>query len=257
LKGLQITCSPFFSKFRKEGDIMSSTIDKNDVDISRLFHFAEKFELDVKGKKIPVYMRLVGDAELNRARVFALRMSREMREKLKNPDTDEYMAYIPDLEALTKEQLIESLIALKNTEFVREAYRSTKFNLPIEPDSDASLEEQEAYQLEVDSFDERLAQELQEKVDKLSSEYKNEISSYSKEQLIDEYRNFLINQICEFTMLERFRAMCTYFGAYKDAKYKQRLFNSFEEFDNLPSTIKEKLISFYTKLEIDDNQLKK
>jgi len=237
---------------------MGSTIDKNDVDISRLFHYSQEFKLKLKGEKeFTVYLRVVGDAELNQARVFALRESAVLRKKLKDKESSEHLAYIPDLEPIPKEDLIKAIVLLRVPDITRQITRETRFNLPIEPLSTASLEDQEEYQEEIDNFDDDLQTKIKEAVEKETKELEKTLKTWTIERLQSEYINYTINQLCEFTMVERFKAMVTYLSIYRDNKFKQRLFKSFDEFDNLPKEIKDQFIKFYDTLEINEDNLKK
>lgn len=237
---------------------MASRIDKNDVDISKLFYYHDKFDLELKnGEKISVYMRVVGDAELNQARVFALRESANLRKKLRTENSDEALAYLPDLDILDKDGLVKTILASVYSNIIREANNEVKFNLPAEPKSTSSLEEQEEYQEKIDNFDKEYNQLLMDKIEELIKIEETRLQNLSEEQLRKEALNKVINQICELKMIERFQEMCTYFATYKDDKYKERMFQSFEQFDNLPKAIKEQLIMFYNKLEIDEVTLKK
>ena len=48
-----------------------ASAEKNDVDISKLFQYSDKFVLTGKGNKThTVYIRLVGDAELKSSKSF-------------------------------------------------------------------------------------------------------------------------------------------------------------------------------------------
>lgn len=60
--------------------------ERNDVDIFRLFHWGKEVTIfDKYGNELTnVYMRLVGDAELNLARVFAIRRSAELRKSFED-----------------------------------------------------------------------------------------------------------------------------------------------------------------------------
>lgn len=237
---------------------MGSRIDKNDVDISRLFYYQDKFELKLKDDKtLPVYMRVIGDAELNQARVFALRESASLRKKLRTENSDEALAYLPDLDTIDKDDLVKVILASSYNDIIREANNEVKFNLPTEPKSTASLEEQEEYQEQVDNFDAEYNKLLMSKIEELVKVEEERLQKLSIEQLRKEAINKVINQLCELRMVERFQAMCTYFGTYKDPNYKERMFKSFDQFDNLPKSIKEQLTKFYNQLELDEVTLKK
>jgi hypothetical protein len=117
-------------------------IEKGDVDLSKLFHWGKQFEItDRFGKKVmDVYLRLVGDAELNRARIFAIRKSSELRKKLKEENSEERLVFIPDLDE-NKQDLIDRISVLKIKEFTQAASKEVSIPLPKEPKSDAPLEE--------------------------------------------------------------------------------------------------------------------
>jgi hypothetical protein len=235
------------------------TVEKNDVDITKLFDWGRKFEIkDRKGKVItPVFIRLVGDSEINQARVFALRESSKLRKQLKTENSDERLIYIPDLGEYAKEQLVDLIISLQVSDFFRDAYSEIKIPEPIEPDSDAPLEKQEKYQQEVDNYPSVKREAISVYVDKQIEKAKKEKSSVSREDLEKEYERFMINNLCENEMVNKYREMCIYFGCFLDEDYNKRMFSSFDKFSNLRPEIKEQLASFYTELEIGIDDLKK
>lgn len=234
-----------------------TSIDKSDVDISKLFTWGKKFEITSNTGKIDVYIRLIGDEDLNKARVYALRKSSELRKKLKEKDSDERLAYIPDIEYYDKDLLVEQLVLFRVKELATEAVSELQFNIPKEPDSRAGLEEQEKYQELIDKFPEerevQIRKHIEQRVDKERELYK----SKSLEELYRELERSLINQACESEMVIRFREMCTYFGTYSDEKFKKRFFSNLEQFSNLPSQIKNELMDSYLTLEISGEELKK
>lgn len=231
-------------------------IETNDVDISKLFHWGDKFELSDKygNPVLTVHMRLVGDAELNRSRVFAIRKSAELRKKLKDINSEEYMAFIQDVE---DDGLIDLILMFKVREFTQQASRMIKPKLPKEPKSDADLEDLERYQEEVDTYADRRFKEIAEEVERMSNDARKLLEKESVEWLRKEYKRLLINEFCEQEMVQRFKESCAFYGTFKDADYKVRLFESFEQFDNLPSEIKTQLLDNYSMLEINIDSLKK
>ena len=131
-----------------------TVIEKNDVDISKLFHYGDEFVVTGQGTDTStVFMRLVGDAEINRARIFAIRKSAELRKRLRTPDSDERIAFIPSLEDITKEELIQILVKYALSDFAREAIKEVAMIYPKEPSSDEPLEKHEQYQEIVDNFE--------------------------------------------------------------------------------------------------------
>jgi hypothetical protein len=238
---------------------MPKSIDKNDVDISKLFEWGQKFNLKDRfgNDALDIYVRLIGDAELNRARVFALRSSSELRLKLREKDSDDRVAFIPHPSTMTKENLIDALVLFHSKTLTLDALRDIKVNLPVEPDSDASLEEREEYQKEVDEFPIKREEDIREYVEEKIEEEKKELKKKNEKMLYRQYERFLIDQICEGHMIDKFREACAFYGTFKDEKYKERLFNSMEEFTNIPKELKDQLVEFYLALEIGGEDLKK
>jgi len=234
-------------------------VEKNDVNISQLFSWSKESAIaDSHGNILTkIWIRLVGDADLNRARVFALRKSAELRAKLKDKNSDESMAFIQDLDIVDKSKIVDIVVGLSLRDFSREAYREVDIPIPVEPDSDASLEKQEKFQKEIDAYpkkrEDAIRKYLKKKVDKLTEEYNN----LSNEELQKKYESLMINELCEQESFKKFKEMSVYFSIYKDKNFKTRLFKDFDEFDNLAPEIKNKIINEYTSLELDTDTLKK
>jgi NAD+--asparagine ADP-ribosyltransferase len=234
-------------------------IDRNDVNIAQLFSWSKETAIaDSHGNILSkLWVRLVGDADLNRARVFALRSSAELRIKLKDPKSDEHMAFIQDVTVVDKSNLVDVIVGLSLRDVTRNAYREVTVTIPKEPDSDASLEKQEKYQKEVDDYpkkrEEAIRKYLKKKVDELTEKY----NQLSDEDLQKKYESLMINELCEQESFKKFKEMCVYFSIYKDKNFKTRMFSSFDEFDNIAPEIKEKLMNEYTSLELDTDTLKK
>jgi hypothetical protein len=234
-------------------------IEKNDVDISKLFYWSKESAIaDAHGNILAkIWIRLTGDADLNRARVFALRKSAELRAKLKDPTTDEHMAFLQDVSVVEKTNLIDVVVGLGLRDISRNAYKEINVPIPKEPDSEASLEKQEKYQKEVDDYPKKredlIRKYLKKKVDKLTEE----LDALPIEELQKKYDIQMINELCEQESFKVFKEMCVYFSIYKDKNFKTRMFKDFEEFSNIAPEIKQKLMDEYTSLELDTDNLKK
>jgi len=234
-------------------------VEKNDINIAQLFSWSKESAIaDGRGNILAkLWIRLVGDADLNRARVFALRKSAELRAKLKDQTSDERMAFIQDIKIVEKGNIVDTLVGLSLREVTRNAYREVTIPIPVEPDSEASLEKQEKYQKEIDDYpkkrEDTLRKYLKKRVDKLTEEY----SALSDEELQKKYEYLMINELCEQESFKKFKEMCVYFSVYKDKNFKNKMFKDFDEFDNIAPEIKEKIINEYTSLELDTDTLKK
>lgn len=237
---------------------MTLSPEVNDVDISKLFQWREEKKIkDINGEEFTVYMRLIGDAELNRARVAGLRASGELRKKFKDINSDEYLAYVPDDESMELENLVELYLYLNMPNYRESIEKTTKIPFPKEVSSEATLEQKEKYQEEVDNYPNKRLEVIRKELDKKVEKERTLLNKKPKEYVIDLYKKLIINNMCESRLNTVFLGTSVVFATYKDNEYKERLFKSFDEFDNLPTFAKEQFIEAYIDLQINVTNLKK
>lgn len=236
-----------------------TSIERNEVDISKLFQWKKEVELlDLNGEIIlKAFIRLVGDENLNKAKVYGLRKSAELRKKLKDSNSDECLAYLPEKEFVEKENIIEQLLFFKVRDYTSKAVNELTFNIPVEPNSDSTLEDQENYQNKIDGFPQDRNNQIKEYVTKLVDKDREKYLNISFDLIFKEYIDLMINQYCEAEMILRFREMCVFYGTFSDSELKNRLFESIEQFQDLPKEIKDQLVDSYLSLEIGGEDLKK
>jgi hypothetical protein len=237
---------------------MSISPERNDVDIAKLFTWGKEVSLkdDSGTELIKCYIRLVGDADLNRSRVNALRKSAELRKKLKDPDSDEHIAYVIEEDMVSKEQLIKGILILVGQEIGQRLQKEVVIQFPKELSSDATLEEEEKYQQEVDEYQLKVKKEISDRYEKEMKDQEKRLEKMPKKELHTIYVDYLMSDLCEKEMFEVFKLNCVVYGCYKDSEYKVRLFNSTEELNSLPSTVKMQLINEYSNLEMSMDFLK-
>jgi hypothetical protein len=236
-----------------------SFLEKSDVNVSTLFNWGKEFSLvDRNGGEIyKVYIKLIGDAEYGKSRVMALRKSAELRKKLNNPESDERLAFIPEKEFIEKDKLVELIVIYSMSELSKVAKKQMLIVYPMDIPSDATLEQQEEHQAIIDNFDKKYMDTFNESLSKVIDEKKAELNKFDADQLYNDLVSNLINQLCEQELNTRFMEYCTYFGSYSDPEFKNRLFGSIDEFNNLPTEIKNQFIKHYNSLEINSEELKK
>lgn len=234
-------------------------IEKNDVDLSKLFLWNKEIEIRDDGGNIVkvVWMRLVGDADLNRARVISLRESAKMRESLKTENSDEYIAYVAPLKFTSKENIIAGIKLLNMSDYMDEARTSVIIKFPVEPNSDASLEDQEKYQKTIDDFPIKWEKDLDKEIRKIDKRESTRLEEMDEEALKKEYVDRLINYICMTTMNDTFHSYCTFYGTYEDSKFRRRAFRSYDDYSNISSKVKKILEDAYKEVEIPVIELKK
>jgi hypothetical protein len=233
-------------------------VEKNDVNISSLFTWGKHFEIVVKdGVVANVYMRLLGDADINKTRVFSLRKTAELRRKLLDPTSDERIVYIKSIDDMTLDELYGGISLYSMREFTNRANKEVKVKVPKVPKGEATLEETEKYQKEIDDYPEKYYAAIQKYMDKLTDGLIESLKTESKESLYNMYLKLLINEFCEQEAFVAYKNMELYLGCFKDPEYKERLFSSFEEFENMDTQLKIEFRSAYNSLEINMNELKK
>jgi hypothetical protein len=237
---------------------MSLSPEVSDVDISKLFEWRTDITiLNSSGEELNAYMRLVGDAELNRARIKGLRASADLRKKLNNVNSDERIALVPSLDSIDKENIIELLIILNMSKYREPIEKEIRIPFPKEISSDASLEEREKYQKEIDDYPDKRMDMIKKALDKRVNSERKLYNKKSIEELLSEYEKLLISQMCEAEMNNTFIGYSIYFGTFKDEGFKYKLFESFDEYNNVPTYVKDQLFESYIKLQLGISELKK
>jgi hypothetical protein len=234
-------------------------IEKSDVIIDKLFNWGKEFSIkDNKGNEVgKVYVRLVGDAEINRSRVFALRRSAELRRSLNNLESDESLAFIPEKGVVEKDNLVELTIVYTMRDLAREANQAIDLPYPTEPTSDAPLEDQEKYQALVDNYPKKRDELYRKQLDKFIERERTRLKKLDLDGVYSEFRLKVINDLCENEMIKKFNEFNAYLGSYSDSEFKHKLFKSHEDFERLPTELKNQFLAFYSELDIDTEELKK
>lgn len=247
----------FFNLVRKE--LTMTIVEKNDVDISKLFHWSKKFLVeDESGNTVgEFYMRLLGDADNARAKVHSIRRSADLRAKLRDESSDEYVVTFSNIETLEKERLVQLLLVFNLRPISQKALKEVKVKLPKQPRSDASTEDMEKYQKEVDLYPIRREEALKEFMEKESKKLEKEYLKLSEQELVSKVKTAMINDLCEDELLKTYREMAAYLGTFRDEQLKEQLFESIDSFRNLPSYIKAQFVNAYQSLEMSGEELKK
>jgi len=226
--------------------------------ISKLFRWSRK--VDIKdGDRIldTVYLRLVGDGEYQEARNMSLKCSKELRIKLRNPESEDYKSTFGDIEFLTRDELIMGSIIGEITVYRDEALMNIpEKESPTLPDN-ASLEEQEQHEDAVKKIRDDRVQAIANYIEKKSEEKKVELSTVEDiEQLRQLYTHSVITIKCTEEFTKTFREFQVYMGTYKDNKFKELAFDSFEDFLGSSPQLKTYLLTAYVNLELTGEELK-
>ena len=237
-----------------------SIVEKQDVNISKIFDWGRVFEVinpTTQEVDATVYMKLLGDADLGRARVYALRKSSELRRKLREENSDERVAYIRTIDELDEDNLMNFIVIFSGRELSTNARQNVKIQSPKPPKSDAALEKMEKFQKEVDEYPERRQKAIADAIEKEVEKLKKSLAGKTKEELYRQYVKLLVDEFCEREALVAFEDMQVFLGCYTDDSYKVKFFSGFEEFNNLEPNAKQLFKDAYKQVDIDINELKK
>ena len=234
-------------------------VEKNDVDISKLFTWGKKYEIVDNNNEVvyTLYMRLLGDADLNKTRVYALRKSQELRKKLRDVNSDERLLYVKDQEDMSKDELVYNIAALSMREINKRAGREVSIPRPKAPKSDAGLEKMEKYQAELDNYPKKYNEALQKFIKGEVDKLKKALEEKSEDELYKMYVRMVIDEYCELEAFNAYREMELFLGCYEDEDYTQKAWDTFEKFENFDSDMKAQIRAEYEKLDINMDELKK
>lgn len=233
-------------------------IEQNDVDISRLFSYKKEIVMITPDdKEITLYLKVLGDADNNIAKTNALRESGKFREQLRDREWKDRSLYVPEMLGKTKEEIVDIVIALEISRITMDAVNDVQVQYPKELDGDASLEDQEKYQEEVDGFSEKYEKAITKEVDKRTKAKRIEVNKLKKDDIVTKYENSLINQGVQTRYYDEYMEWALYFATYEDENYSVRAFKDVDSFRNSPAHLKEALIEEYSSIEIGASKLKK
>lgn len=216
----------------------------------------EPYEVD--DEALVLYQRIIGDADLSIARRAALRASRDMRKSLRDPDSDEYAAMLPEIDAMDDSALRNAVILTSAMDLRAQAENEAqKPKYPTEPPSDASLEAKEEYQHELDTYDERVEKAVEEQMDTVIERKRKELKKLKREKLVNMFTSSIIDNISRREMLDEFNSRCAYLGTYINKAMTERAFSNYESFENAATELREQVIDSYVQLEMSGLEIKK
>lgn len=240
---------------------MARSADKNDVDISQLFKWTKEVTLSdpVMDVEVTVYLRLVGDADMTRARAYGYRKAAKLRKALRKEGTDERIAFMGEIgsDFADKESLVQTIILLRTPDFRSTAISTTEYAEPKEPKSTASQEEFEKYQEALDNYPDEFTEAVEKTLNGLIKRDRKVLTRKHEETLYELYEQEVISRLCSEEMYNKYYDMCVHFGTYKDKEHNKPAFKSVEDFENLRPQLRNELLENYKELEIGMDTLKK
>lgn len=217
---------------------------------------------DENGNPIVVYMRIIGDKDLEDALLKARYASAVKRINLLNPESEDYTATISLFNEATRDQCIQIIQQGQNTNWTGEALSVvTVPELPqldeVARDPDApTLEELEKLDKLIEETNETYRQEINNYIETKSKALLSELENKSDEELIAQAKEniIIISAVEEYlnTLIDE----KVWRSVYQDADYTLPEFQTKEEFLNLHVNLKTQLREEYQKLEAGFDDIK-
>lgn len=227
--------------------------------IEDLFRWKGKCEItDSEGTVIEtLYQRVIGDADIQKARIEALKASKLLRKALRDETSDEYLIKIPLEGEYTQAELIALIIFSKYSLLRQQAEMRTREERVKEPKGDATLEQQEEYIANLEEARKTYEEIVNKDIENQSKKIEEELSLKSYEEIFDEFVKGQIDLACRTRMMEIFNEFTVYYGTYKDENFKVRRFESIEDFRDLAPRVKTQIMDSYRNIELNLEEVKK
>ena len=225
--------------------------------LSDLFRWKKKVEI-VAGKTThTVWVRLVGDDVYQTARDIATKESRLLRVKLRDVNSDEHIAAFADIEFLTRDEKINTIIFSELPTYNRDAvmFIQEKDVVDERPD-EPTLEDQEVYQSKVEEVKNERMKAITTNVTKRTEDRRVELEKLDDVQLLEEFKLASIAAQCMEKFTEVFRDYTVYRAVFSDAECKKLAFSSFDDFQSSSTNLKTRLNNEYNALEMSGEDLK-
>ena len=230
-------------------------------DLATLLRWSKKLDIKDQGGKTveTVYVRLVGDLDYHEAQQHALIASRRLRKKLKNNTTIEYDSLFLDVDDKVVEDLIFGILMAETGTFrdlAVEDLGEDVLTVPDYSDDDPSLEKREDHQEEQEKTAQDKIKLLRDKMDEKYEARKKELEVKPIDELKSNFIVSTINIKCLEEFSNIFRDYCCFSGTYMDSKFTKKVFNEFDEYQNVATTVKRQILDTYLSLELSGEQLK-
>lgn len=219
--------------------------------------------LDDKKKPVEVWLRVIGDDDLDASHKAARIASAAQRKVLRDRNSQEYKDRVEPIMEATREDCIDVLKQYRTSNLYAEArVKTVREELPtieevaVEPDA-PTLEETEKLDDLIFKQEERYQKAIEEYVNDRTAIIVAELEALSTDDLRDLTREELSGVIALAEFYTVLLNEKVYRGAYIDKACTEKAFDSIEDFIVTDAGIKQQLIDAYTSLEFSPDSIKK
>ncbi len=213
-------------------------------------------------KPVTVYVRVIGDQDLQNAYKVARVNSAEARKKLRDETSLEFKDQVEPIRDATKEDCVELILTAREQSFGSDAYANTERpdlvkieEIATDPDS-PTLEEQEKLDAENARVENEFQTALKEYIETKKKEIKAELETLDIEELRKQAELEVSNITSLGLFLQTVQDYKMVYACYNDKTYRERSFETIEEWRETPTVIKEQLLELYSKLELGSEDIK-
>ena len=209
-----------------------------------------------------VWVRILGDYDLNQAYKLSRIASANKRKALRDPESDDYKDEVLGVVDIPPEDQMDLIKTARTSNFISEAQSTIERpSLPelnevaIDPDA-VNLEELEKLDKAENETEKKYKEKLQEYVDAKVLELTKTLETLSKEELLKMAQLEVSNVIPFSVFMEELSNYKILFGTFQDKSCKVREFIDKEDYQNLPRPVKDQLIKAIAELEVSGEELK-
>lgn len=214
--------------------------------------FNWKHNINYRG--MTFHQRLVSQKVIEEARKYALLESRKMRQKLRDPSSDEYIIYIDPVHDLSDDEIRDFIAQSAMRDAVEEYIKANPKPVISQPQSD-KLADVEQFEEDKEQRDAMYAELVQKHAEDVYNRVLNGLANVDREGLIDRYRRIQVDRVCEDVFTNEFEDYVLSASLYTDESFKKRAF-TLEEFKELPSDARLFFRSSYNKIAMSYEELK-
>ena len=207
---------------------------------------------DENGEPIKVYIRVIGDNDLDECNRYSFKVSKSLRKDYESR-IDEL---IPDISELDREQLISLIVLNEADQIYKQANREVEVKYPKDP-QDLTLSEEERFEEEKAAYFDKIQAATIDKINELIDAQKEYYRQYDEGKLVDIAKKTYLDRILYNELTKAYNDAIIYYSTYDDEKFSERTFKSIEDVKDAVPFLKNQLNNTYQQLHLKDLELKK
>lgn len=213
-------------------------------------------------KPVKVFLRIIGDQDLDDAYKAARAASARRRASLRDKTSEDYLSSVSAFEDATTDDCVKLIVATRRRDFNNEAYANVvRPELPkieeIAIDADApTLEEQEKFDQMVIDINLEYAKALDSYVDEKTLELTSTLGAMPRVELMKETTEAAIDLQALQVFAQEIEIQKVWRAVYTDRTFRERAFENAEEYRQTAAIIKNELQAEYGLLELNPDDVK-